>query len=71
MDFNFEAFLWYLLLADCAFANVVAWFNADWYGAKYPRIAFVFPASKPWCLLYLMLTIWLGMALRRLGVLPW
>jgi len=71
MDFNFEALLWYVLVVDCAFANFVAWFNADWYDEKYPRIAYFFPANKSWCLLYAFLIIWLGIALKRLGVLPW
>ena len=55
MEFNFEAALWYVLVADCAFANLVAWLYPDWYKRSYPQAI-----SK------LALTIWLP-----LGVLPW
>ena len=71
MDFNFEAALWYILAADCAFANVVAWFYPQWYQQSYPSISKLFPATKPWCVVYLVLTLWLGIALKRSGVLPW
>jgi hypothetical protein len=71
MEINIEAALWYLLVADCAFANVVAWFCPDWYDKSYPSIAKLFPATKSWCGVYLLITLWLGVALKRSGVLPW
>ena len=71
MELNFEAVLWYLLVADCAFANVVAWFYPGWYKRSYPSVAKLFPATRPWCLVYLGLTVWLGIALKRSGILPW
>ena len=52
MDFNFEAALWYILAADCAFANVVAWFYPQWYQQSYPSISKLFPATKPCCGLF-------------------
>ena len=71
MDFNFQAFLWYLLAADCAFANTVAWFYHDWYREACPSIFKHFPSTKAWCGLYLILILWLGHALHAQGILPW
>lgn len=71
MDFNFEAVLWYILVADCAFANAVAWFYPGWYERSFPGISKFFPATRPWCVVYLLLTVWLGIALKRNGILPW
>ena len=71
MEFNTEAFLWYLLVADCAFANVVAWLCPGWYEKSCPSISRFFPATRPWCGVYLVLTLWLGISLKRSGILPW
>ena len=71
MDFNFQAALWYLLAADCAFAITVSWFCQDWYRQSFPAVFKHFPATKAWCSVYLMLTLWLGHSLLKQGVLPW
>ena len=71
MDFNFQALFWYILAADCAFANTVAWFYQDWYREACPSIFKHFPATKAWCGMYLVLTLWLGHALHGQDILPW
>ena len=71
MDFNFEAALWYILAADCAFANVVAWLYPHWYQQSYLGISMRSPASMPWWVVYLVLILGLGIALKRSGILPW
>jgi len=71
MEFNLEAILWYALAADCSFAFTVTWFLKDWYDSAVPGIAKHFPATKAWSIVYLVLTLWLGSALLRAGILPW
>ena len=71
MDFNFQALFWYILAADCAFANSVAWFAQDWYREVCPSIFKHFPATKAWCGVYLVLILWLGHSLYQQGILPW
>ena len=71
MDFNFQALFWYILAADCAFANSVAWFAQDWYREECPSIFKHFPATKAWCSVYLLLILWLGHSLHKQGILPW
>jgi len=66
----FEAILYYLILVDAVFANVAAWSG---YGASLNRrfsvFARFFPITKGWTLYYLVLVLWVGSALLRLGVL--
>lgn len=71
MDFNFQALFWYILAADCAFANTVAWFYQDWYRETCPSIFKHFPPTKAWCGVYLLLILWLGHSLHQQGILPW
>ena len=71
MDFNFEAFIWYILAADCAFALAVSFFSQDWYRESFPEVFKHFPATKAWCMVYLILILWLGYSLHRQGILPW
>jgi hypothetical protein len=71
MELNIEALLWYILATDCSFAFTVSWFLKDWYDSSVPSIAKHFPATKGWSIVYLVLTLWLGFALMRAGVLPW
>jgi hypothetical protein len=66
----FEAIIYYIILIDAIGANITAWFFAKWYKKNMSKgLAKHFPASKGWCLWYLILVIWVGCALSRLGVL--
>ena len=68
---NIEATLWYALLLDSVVANLIAWFCPQWYETKLPWLHKFFPLKKSWCLVYLVLTLWLGCVLHRQEVLPW
>ncbi len=63
-----EALIWYLFLIDSTGANIVVWFFPKWYKKKAGWFYKHFPASKGWALLYLILILWVGSALNRLGI---
>ncbi|MEX0932481.1 MAG: hypothetical protein WDZ77_00045 [Candidatus Pacearchaeota archaeon] len=69
MAFNIEALIWYLLLIDSVFANIFSWCCSVSYKKKFKKLTKIFPASKGWALLYLVLVLWVGSALWRLGIL--
>jgi len=71
MAFNLEAFIWYILLVDSIGANILALCCAKWYKKNYKGFYKHFPPTKGWCAWYLILVIWIGFLLYRLGVLPW
>ena len=71
MPFNIEAVIWYALFLDSIVANLIAWFSAGWYKKNYKGFWKHFPATKGWTLFYLILVLWIGWILMRLGVLPW
>ena len=68
---GFEAIIWYLFLIDSVGANIVAWCCAKWFKKKFKRswIYAHLPLTKGWALVYLILVIWVGCALYRLGIL--
>jgi len=68
MAWSIEAILWYIILIDSIGANLTTWFFPKWYKKTYKRTSKIFPASKGWCTWYFVLVLWLGFALRRLGV---
>jgi len=68
---SFESIIWYLFLLDSLGANIFVWAG---YGAKfkkkYKRLSKHLPLTKGWALIYLILVLWIGCALYRLGILP-
>ena len=68
---NFEAIIFYLFLLDSAMGNLAVWifpgFN-KWYKKNWPKLHKHLPTTKPWMLIYLVLVIWVGYALSRLGI---
>ncbi len=71
---NIEAIIWYGFLFDSIGANIVVWFfpkPVKWYKKKMPRISKLLPLTKVWAIIYLTLTVWVGWALYRLGILWW
>lgn len=68
---NLEAIIWWLFLLDSAGANIAAWLFAGWYKKKYKKLSKHLPITKLWCLIYLVLVLWVGCALYRLGILPY
>lgn len=66
---TFEAILYYLILADAIFANITVWstFGTE-LTKRYGIFAKYFPITRGWTTYYLVLVLWLGWALARLGV---
>jgi|TARA_Y100000031_G_scaffold26986_2_gene29046 hypothetical protein len=72
MVFNIEAIIYYAFLLDSLGANITAWFFAGWYKKNINKgVVKHFPATKGWTLTYLVLVLWIGFGLYRLGILPW
>ena len=67
MEFTLEEILWYLVFIDSVFTNLIIWFFPKWYEKKFKNLSEYFPAGKGWSLLYLILVLWIGYALLRLG----
>ena len=68
MKLTIETVLWSIFLLD-AIANIgfahSSSFN-KWYINKFPRISILFPLSKGWSVLYLIVVIWVGTLIIRL-----
>ena len=67
MEFTIEEILWYLVFIDSILANLIIWLFSNWYEKKFKKMSKYFPASKGWSLWYLVLVLWIGYALLRLG----
>ncbi len=52
--------IFYLLLIDSVGANLGAWFFPKWYTKNFKWFAKRFPLIKSWCILYLLLVLWIG-----------
>lgn len=71
MAFNIEAFIWYLFLIDSVGANIMSFLYPNWLKKHYKGFWKHFPVTKGWTLLYLVLVLWVGWTLLRMGVLWW
>ena len=69
MVVSFETVIFYLFLIDSIGANLVAFFCPKWYTKNYKGFVKLFPLTKGWTLFYLVLVLWVGSGLYRLGVL--
>ena len=67
MEFTIEEILWYLVFIDSILVNLIVWLFSNWYEKKFKNRSKYFPASKGWSLWYLVLVLWIGYALLRLG----
>jgi hypothetical protein len=71
---NIEAIIWYAFVFDSLGANIAAWFfpkSAKWFKKKLPQVSKHLPLTKGWAFVYLVLVLWVGWTLDRLGVLWW
>jgi len=68
MVYTIESIIFYLLLIDAIGANIVVWFFAKWYRKNAKGFVKHFPPSKGWALMYLVLVLWVGYGLWRLGI---
>ncbi|MCR4311229.1 MAG: hypothetical protein NUV54_01510 [Candidatus Taylorbacteria bacterium] len=66
---RYEAIIFYVLLIDSIGANLVVWFGRRWYTEHFRIFSRVFPPASGWALYYLVLVLWIGALLSRLGIL--
>ncbi len=66
-----EAIIWWIFLLDSIGANIMALFFPKWYKKTFKGFWKHFPATKGWAIFYLILVLWVGLALYRLGILPY
>jgi len=66
---SFEQVIWYLFLIDSVGANIAAWFFSGWAKKNFKGVLKHLPLTRGWAFIYLILVIWVGCALWRLGVL--
>lgn len=66
-----ESIIWWLFLLDSVGANVVAWGFPRWYKKEFKGFWKHLPVTKGWGLIYLVLVLWVGVGLYRLGMLPY
>jgi hypothetical protein len=57
---NIINIIFYVLLIDSLGANIMAWFYPTWYKKNYKGLVKHFPATKGWCLWYLVLVLFIG-----------
>ena len=68
MNISLELVVFYILLIDSLAANAVAWFGGEkWYVKHFRIISRYFPAVRGWTTYYLILVLWYGFVLYRLG----
>ena len=69
MYMSIEMILYYLILIDAIGANITAWTGLG--EAVFKRVGVFskyFPITRGWTTYYLILVLWIGYALVRLGV---
>ncbi|MAG01756.1 hypothetical protein CMI42_00295 [Candidatus Pacearchaeota archaeon] len=66
---SIEGVIFYLVLLDSLFANIATYCCAKWYKKNFKGLSKWFPMVKGWSLLYLVLVLWVGYGLYRLGLL--
>lgn len=66
---SIEAIIFYLLVIDSVSANLVALFGQKWYARHFRIFSRWFPPAEGWALYYLILVLWIGSLLLRLGLL--
>lgn len=64
---NIEAIIFYILVIDSIAANLFVQFDGKWYTKHFRVFSRMFPLTAGWALLYLVLVIWIGTLLVRLG----
>ena len=70
MKFSVEAIIFYPLIIDSIGANLMSWGGGrKCYQKNFRLISRYFPATKGWTTYYLMLVIYIGIALYKHGAL--
>jgi len=72
---NIEAIIWWLFLLDSLGAVLVVSCCSKkankWFRKSFPRASKHLPLTKGWALVYLVLVLWVGYSLYRLGILSY
>jgi hypothetical protein len=70
MELSLEAILYYLIVIDVTFAVLGAWtgIGKSAYRKLVGGMSKHLPLTRGWATLYLVLVIWLGYTLSRLGI---
>ena len=72
MVLTIESIIWYLFLLDSLGAVITSFCCAKWFKKKFKGSFWKhFPPTKGWTLVYLVLVLWVGSALYRMGILPY
>lgn len=64
---SIEAIIFYLLVIDSVSCNLIVVFGPDWYAKHFRIFSRWFPPAEGWALYYLILVLWIGTLLLRLG----
>ncbi len=64
-----EAVIFYLLLIDSVSYMLVVLFGDKWYTKHFHVFSRFFPPAKGWGVYYLVLVLWIGSLLFRMGAL--
>ncbi len=64
---NIEAIIFYLLLIDSVSCNLMVLFGSNWYIKHFRIFSRWFPPVEGWALYYLVLVLWIGSLLYRMG----
>ncbi len=70
METTIYIVIFYLLLIDSIGANLMVWGGGEkWYHRHFRIFSRYFPAARGWTTYYLVLVIFIGIMLSRLGIL--
>jgi hypothetical protein len=64
---SIEAVIFYILVIDSVSFSIMGIFGAKWYTKHFRTVSRSFPATEGWALYYLVLVIWIGSLLIRIG----
>ena len=68
MPIYMEGLVWYLLLVDALFYNVMAWMKGKGHQRKTHWVSVYFPLDQFFGFVYLILILWVGLALLRMDI---
>ena len=69
MVWSFELIIYVLVLIDSIFANIIFWCCPGWYKKNFKGFYKYFPMNRGLAAWYLILVLWVGYGLFRLGIL--
>jgi len=70
MELQIETIVYLLVLVDAIFATLTAWTGmGEYFNKRYSIFGRYFPITRGWTTYYLVLVLWVGSALVRLGTL--